>query len=267
MPIDWFTVAAQVLNFVVLVWLMKRYLYAPILEAIDARERRIAEKLGAAGREEDAAREEREALSSERDALVAGRAAARARAEQEAATERERLLGEGRKAAEEASRARKGALERELDDLRRDLVRRTREEVFAIAQKALGDLSTTSLESQAIVVFTARLRALPADEKESLRGALSDPSARAVVRSAFELPAAQRSAVEAVLRELAPDAPAPRFEVAPDRVCGVELVAGGRKIAWNIASYLASLERSVEEVVRPSRGAGRAPEAAAEEAS
>jgi F-type H+-transporting ATPase subunit b len=42
MIIDWFTVIAQAINFLVLVWVMKRFLYKPILDAIDAREKRIA---------------------------------------------------------------------------------------------------------------------------------------------------------------------------------------------------------------------------------
>jgi len=45
MLIDWFTVVAQVVNFLILVWLLKRFLYRPILNAIDAREKRIATKL------------------------------------------------------------------------------------------------------------------------------------------------------------------------------------------------------------------------------
>jgi F-type H+-transporting ATPase subunit b len=45
MLIDWFTVGAQVLNFLILVWLLKRFLYKPILHAIDAREQRIAKEL------------------------------------------------------------------------------------------------------------------------------------------------------------------------------------------------------------------------------
>ena len=38
MLIDWFTVGAQALNFVILVWLLKHFLYKPILNAIDVRE-------------------------------------------------------------------------------------------------------------------------------------------------------------------------------------------------------------------------------------
>ena len=46
MPIDWFTVAAQAINFLLLVWLMKRFLYKPVLRSIDSREKRIEEQLG-----------------------------------------------------------------------------------------------------------------------------------------------------------------------------------------------------------------------------
>jgi len=45
MLIDWFTVGAQALNFIILVWLLKRFLYKPILGAVDAREKRIAAEL------------------------------------------------------------------------------------------------------------------------------------------------------------------------------------------------------------------------------
>ena len=42
MLIDWFTVAAQAVNFLLLVWLLKRFLHKPVLAAIDEREKRIA---------------------------------------------------------------------------------------------------------------------------------------------------------------------------------------------------------------------------------
>ena len=55
MLIDWFTVGAQALNFLILVWLMKRFLYKPVLHAIDEREKRIAAELAdAAAQKADA---------------------------------------------------------------------------------------------------------------------------------------------------------------------------------------------------------------------
>ena len=48
MAIDWVTVSAQIVNFLLLVWLLKRFLYQPVLSAMDRREQDIAERLGAA---------------------------------------------------------------------------------------------------------------------------------------------------------------------------------------------------------------------------
>ena len=45
MLINWFTVCAQAINFLILVWLLKRFLYKPILHAIDEREKGIATQL------------------------------------------------------------------------------------------------------------------------------------------------------------------------------------------------------------------------------
>ena len=58
MLIDWFTVAAQALNFLVLVWLMKRFLYKPILHAIDEREKRIAAEMANADKKKAEAEKE-----------------------------------------------------------------------------------------------------------------------------------------------------------------------------------------------------------------
>jgi len=60
MLIDWFTVGAQTLNFLILVWLMKRFLYKPIIDAIDAREKRIAAELADADAKRAEAQKERD---------------------------------------------------------------------------------------------------------------------------------------------------------------------------------------------------------------
>ena len=65
MLIDWFTVGAQVLNFLILVWLLKRFLYKPILDAIDAREERIAAELADADAKKAEAQKERDALPAQ----------------------------------------------------------------------------------------------------------------------------------------------------------------------------------------------------------
>src|SRR5665647_3755722 len=58
MQINWFTVIAQVLNFLILVWLLKRFLYKPILNAIEAREKKVADQLSDAESKKEEANKE-----------------------------------------------------------------------------------------------------------------------------------------------------------------------------------------------------------------
>jgi F-type H+-transporting ATPase subunit b len=98
------------------------------------------------------------------------------------------------------------------------------------------------------------LRTLNDDAKEDLAEALNTASAPALVRSAFDLPAEQRAAIQQTLNETFADEIQVRFETAPEVISGIELTANGRKVAWSIADYLASLEKSVGELLmKPSR--------------
>ena len=70
------------------------------------------------------------------------------------------------------------------------------------------------------------------------------------MRSAFDLPAAQRAAIQKALNETFSAEVHVRFETAPDLVSGIELTTNGQKIAWSIADYLASLEKGVGELLK-----------------
>ena len=71
------------------------------------------------------------------------------------------------------------------------------------------------------------------------------------MRSAFELPAAQRVAIQtAVNATFAAEIPL-RFETDPDVVCGIELRSGGLKVAWSIADHLTSLQSAVGDLLAP----------------
>ena len=94
MSIDWITVAAQVANFLVLVWLLKRFLYRPILDGIDAREAEIAGRMQVAER----ARAEAEATEAEyrtrMDKLRSEQASVAEAARQKAETARDAMLAQ-----------------------------------------------------------------------------------------------------------------------------------------------------------------------------
>ena len=250
MLIDWFTVGAQALNFIILVWLLKRFLYKPILNAVDAREKRIAAQLADADAKKAEAQKERDEFQHKSEEFDQQRAALLSKATDEANAERQRLLEDARKAADALSAKRQEALRRDADNLNQAIRRRTQQEVFAIARKALMDLATTSLEERIGEVFTRRLRAINGKAKEGLAEVLKTASEPALVRTAFDLPAAQRAAIQNALNETFSAEVHVRFETAPDLVSGVELTTNGQKIAWSIADYLASLETGVGELLK-----------------
>jgi F-type H+-transporting ATPase subunit b len=250
MLIDWFTVGAQALNFIILVWLLKRFLYKPILNAVDAREKRIAAELADADAKKAEAQKERDEFQHKNQEFDQQRAALLSKATDEANAERQRLLEDARKAADALSAKRQEALRRDADNLNQAIRRRTQQEVFAIARKALMDLATTSLEERIGEVFTRRLRTMDGKAKEGLAEVLKTASEPALVRTAFDLPAAQRAAIQNALNETFSAEVHVRFETAPDLVSGVELTTNGQKIAWSIADYLASLETGVGELLK-----------------
>ncbi len=250
MLINWFTVVAQAINFLILAWLLKRFLYKPILHAIDEREIGIATQLAQAEAKQADAQKERDDFQHKNESFDQERAALLKKAVDEANAERQKLLDEARKDADSLRTRRQNALLNEQRSLSQEVIRKTQTEVFAIARQALTDLAGTGLEERMSEVFTRRLRELNKDAKECLAKDLTKSSDPALVRSAFELPSEQRAEIQRALNETFSAEVPVRFETAPDIISGIELASNGRKVAWSISDYLSSLKASIAELLK-----------------
>ncbi len=250
MLIDWFTVVAQALNFLILVWLLKRFLYQPILNAIDAREKRIATQLADADAKKTEAKMERDEFQRKNEEFDLQRAALLGKATEEAMAERQRLFEAARKDSESLRTKQQDSLRREYQNLSEEVARRTQAEVFAISRKALLDLAGSDLEERMVEVFIQRLREPDAAQLSQVVSTNQSASEPVLVRSAFEIPPAQRSAIESTVKGIIAAASQVRFEIAPDLISGIELIVRGQKIAWSIADHLASLEGDVNELLK-----------------
>ena len=251
MLIDWFTVVAQALNFVVLVWLMKRFLYQPVLNAIAAREKRIADQIADAAKKEAQAETERQTFEDKNQAFDQQRADLLSKATADATAEGVRLADEAQKAAAALAVQRQQSLATQAAHLQQLIAGRAAHEVFAVARKTLTDLANVDLEERMVEVFMRHLSELPAPAKEQLEAALKHGAGPALVRSHFELPADQQAAIQkSINATFSADVPL-RFETVADAVCGIELSAGGQKLAWTITEYLRDLERQVAALLAP----------------
>ncbi len=250
MLIDWFTVIAQVINFLILVWLLKRFLYRPILNAIDAREKRIAAKIADADAKETEAQKQREEYQKKNEVFDQQRKAHMNEVLEAAKAERAQLLDAARQESEDLRGRLEQALRNEQHSLNEELSRRAREEVFAIARKTLSDLAGASLEQRMTDIFLDRLRELNDAQMAEVKSAFKTSPHPLLVRTAFELPAQQCAAIETAIGEILDKEKQIEFDIVPDLVSGIEISSNGQKIAWSIADYLGSLAKSVDDLLK-----------------
>ncbi|GAB1487343.1 hypothetical protein MASR2M79_24000 [Aminivibrio sp.] len=185
MPIDWFTVAAQAINFLLLVWLMKRFLYKPVLRAIDAREKRIEEQLADARAQKMEALEEKEEFQRKNEIFDQERTELMNAAAEEAKSEKMRLLEEARASAEELQAKWREGLEKDASRLEEDFQSRVRKDVFFIVRKTLSDLAGEELEGKIIDLFLRRLEAMDEETRTSLAPVSKDPDESVQLRTAL----------------------------------------------------------------------------------
>lgn len=252
MLIDWFTVGAQALNFIILVWLMKRFLYQPILNAIDAREKSIADELTRADTMSQQAKQEKTSYESKNLDFDQQREQLIAEATEAANSERQRLLEVARQTAEALVTKQQKALQNKMQALHDTIRQAVQKQLFAMAKNALRDLAAVDIESQIVAVFTQQLRDINNDQKSALQAALKAP--QLTVLSSNVLSPDQQSSITTALDALL-DKKEPGkknqllFEQSTGLIGGIELQANGFKIGWSIAEYLHALESSLAEQI------------------
>lgn len=247
MQIDWFTVIAQLLNFLILVGLLRRFLYQPILNAIDAREKKIASQLEEAASKKEEAEKEQELFLQKNEDFDKVKKEMMKKTHEESEEKRQQLLEEARNEAN-AMRTQLIKTTREAHhSLKQEIREKVHREVFDITQKMLSDLASMDLEEQTVTVFLGRLKAMEASEKRKFQEAFKSNSAPILVRSAFELPAKKRAEIEQTVSGVIGETNHFIFKTVAELVSGIELTTNGYKLAWSIADYLHVLEKNISE--------------------
>lgn len=254
MLIDWFTVIAQLINFLILAWLLNRFLYHRILKAIDAREQHIHEMLEDATLKRAEALTEKETLNGKNKDFDQQRAKMLEQAAEEVASKRQQLLLDAQQAANALKETYNKTRMNDAKSFKKNIRLKAQQSVFQIAHKALKELANVELEAQIVRVFIERFESLDAVDKKLLaKGFFAcTVQAPASIRTCFELTQAQQARINtAINNSLALEAEL-NFELKPEISSGIELNAGGQKLAWNINDYLESMEHELATLLKTS---------------
>lgn len=247
MPIDWFTVVAQIFNFLILVWLLKRFLYKPILDALDAREARIAATLADAAKLKADAKTEIEDYQEKIAEFEAARAARMKAVEEEAQREHERLIQDSKQSIEAHRLRLEKSLKDEVEQLQNVIRVRTQDAVFSIARAVLEQLASESLEARLVDRFLESIPEMETSVKDAFANALK-VSNEVMLRTAFALPEASKARIQESLKSLFGEDVTLEYHVVPALISGVELTSHGQKLSWSIDDYLDALQHQVEHV-------------------
>tara|TARA_R110002110_G_scaffold230610_3_gene446418 strand:+ start:19285 stop:20055 length:771 start_codon:yes stop_codon:yes gene_type:complete len=241
MSIDWVTVIAQITNFLLLVWLLKRFLYRPILDGIDAREAEITRRMAEAGEAQQKAQTAEAEYRQQQKQLLSDQEAVVERALRDSENQRDTLLADARAKLEQEQKDWHKHLESERQKFTAQLQRAGEETLLELTRKALRDLANESLEEAIVRHVSARLRPIASELSDAAGG-----SKEAVATTRDTLPKAAQTLMQADIKNLLPGINL-RFETDPQQAPGLVLRVGGAQVAWTVDSYTEEFDALLSE--------------------
>lgn len=250
MNIDWFTFAAQIFNFLVLVVLLRWLLYEPIIRAMEEREEKIANRLQEANRKREEAENRKSEYEQKTQEFDEQHEQRLNESRQEAEKQRRQLLDEAKQAVDAKRDEWNETLDREREDLVAEIRREAAHVGFRAARQTLSQLADTELEQRICQAFAERIEKLDKQQHDEISQQLDDGNTNCSVASQFDLSdeckERLRQAVNGTF-EIDGDI---RFEKSDELICGLELEIGGYSIGWNANGFLQDMERRLNEKMK-----------------
>ncbi len=253
MLLDNFTIIAQLINFLILIWLLKRFLYGPLLAAIDAREQRLRDQQQLARNEQEAALAKQRQFVQQRQQLAEQQTQLLQDARNQAEAERRQLIDQARQDIAELRSRWQQQLAAEQQAVTSRLRKQTEDTMLQSLNTMLTELTSYDLQQAAIATFIQRLARLDERQIELLKGDSSvEPEAYLVVTTST-LTADQKEPLEAAVSAITGAAQF-RYQTNSELLCGIELHHCGHKLSWSLASHLERLQRQLATQDSDQRG-------------
>lgn len=226
MSIDFWTICLEVVNFLVLVWLLERLLYRPVLGVIGRRQAEIDRLQAADAAAHQALAVERQRLEEERQAVAAARAGALEEAHIRAREERARLEAEARTEMEQLLAAGRARLEHERADVAHALRRKSAELGVSIARRLLSISNPPDGDGRFVETVCHRLRDMETGDRARLVAGLVEGAVVQVI-TARALDAELQSECGERIAQALGRAVDTTFSVDLSLIAGIEIVFPG----------------------------------------
>jgi len=236
--INWTTFLFEIANFLILVWIVWRFLYRPVRDILDRRSQAIAaeiEKADATRAEADRVRARYESRLKE---WQSEKEEALRKLDEEMGRERDARLEALGRQIEERDAAARLLEERRLADLRDEAEKTAAAHGARLAARLLSLAATPDLERRLFDMVLKDLEPEPGAAHESPRAAMDDGPLSVNVASAFEIDAERRAALERVLTDRFGETLTFHYDRDPDMIAGVRISVGAFEWGANLRDEL-----------------------------
>lgn len=247
MELDGFTFIAQIINFLILLWLMQRFLYKPVLKVMQKREDEIKARLDEAQKTLKEAEAKREAYQQKMDQFHQNEKTMMNEARQEAEEYRKNLLTQARYEIEKLQDRWKKTVDEERDQFLTDLGKKAFDTIMESVQNIVNELSGQELEHYVLAEFIHKTSTITA---EQIAAFTESNDHHLEVSTAFALKEKDRIKLKAILKEIFSDDINCEFLEDPELGLGIEIRTSGWKMGWSLKSYIEVLKAEMESFLK-----------------
>jgi len=238
LELSWSTFVLEIINFLVLVWILKRFLYKPVLAVIARRRAGIEKSMADA----EALHADAEKLQEQyEDRLVVWdqeRLQAREALDREIEAERERAMAELQIVLEEKQKMASMAEARRQADGMRKFEETALNQGARFATRLLEQATGPETEARLVEMVITELTKLPDEQIAALRNSYGKTPATVVAVSAFPIPGDQRQRLEQALATLIGSDMSLQFEQNSDLLAGLRITIGAWVLGVNLRDEL-----------------------------
>lgn len=238
MELNWSTFLLEIINFLVLVWILKRFLYQPVLDVITRRRKAIAGQLAEAHRVQD----EAESLKAQYEDRLTDWERERHQAKETLARqlddERARQLSALHATLDQEREKSRVAEKRQHTEQQREIEHQALQLGAAFSSRLLEETCGPELEGRLLTLLLEELNSLSEQQTAGLRQQWGEPPQTIAVSSAFTLSAEQRQRLEVALSQVSGLSAPVRFNQDETLLAGLHIVIGAWVLAANVRDEL-----------------------------
>ena len=247
MGFDLITFIAQIVNLFVLVWLLKRFLYHPIVTVIEKRQQEIQDRIQLAENVKKQAEKEKKQWEKEKSAYESEHQKELSLVSQELEEKRKAGLAEIKSSLQRQRIKMQNDLLAEMAALHTDIGHFIAVDFMTLASQALKELSNCCPLDQAVNLFLRKLKKLDKKEIKKINLILKKQSV-IYINSSDNLTQKQSQEITKLIKKMfvLPSKLKIKFMVVPELILGLELRTGDISIDWNLKAYLDTLHANLD---------------------